>query len=114
MESADQTAAQVARWMWTLCEPVHVVTYFSAEARSAFEDAGLKLTSFNVDLAGGFASFQQQQQQQSSQQGTHNGRPLLLGGVDTTETDENSLVAAPNFGPPVLAGTSWSALNYLV
>jgi len=42
MESADQTAAQVARWMWTLCEPVHVVTYFSAEARSAFEDAGLR------------------------------------------------------------------------
>jgi flagellar hook-length control protein FliK len=80
----------------------------------ALADAGLKLTSFNVDLAGGFASFQQQQQQQSSQQGQSNGRNLLLGGVDTTETDENSLVAAPNFGPPVLAGTSWSALNYLV
>ena len=28
--------------MWTLFEPVHVVTYFSAEARSAFEDAGLR------------------------------------------------------------------------
>ncbi len=78
----------------------------------AFEDAGLKLTSFNVDLAGGFASFQQQQQQQSSQQGSSNGRPLL-GGVDTPETDDASLVAAPNFGPPVLAGVSWSALNYL-
>ncbi len=60
----------------------------------AFEDAGLKLTSFNVDLAGGFASFQQQQQQQSSQQGASNGRPLL-GGVDTPETDDASLVAAP-------------------
>jgi flagellar hook-length control protein FliK len=78
----------------------------------AFEDAGLKLTSFNVDLAGGFASFQQQQQQQSSQQGSSNGR-TLLGGVDTPETDDASLVAAPNFGPPVLAGVSWSALNYL-
>jgi hypothetical protein len=78
----------------------------------AFEDAGLKLTSFNVDLAGGFASFQQQQQQQSSQQGAPNGHPLL-GGVDTPETDDGSLVAAPNFGPPVLAGVSWSALNYL-
>ena len=78
----------------------------------AFEDAGLKLTSFNVDLAGGFASFQQQQQQQSSQQGSSNGR-TLLGGVDTPETDDSSLVAAPNFGPPVLAGVSWSALNYL-
>jgi flagellar hook-length control protein FliK len=78
----------------------------------AFEDAGLKLTSFNVDLAGGFASFQQQQQQQSSQQGAPNGHPLL-GGVDTPETDDGSLTAAPNFGPPVLAGVSWSALNYL-
>jgi flagellar hook-length control protein FliK len=79
----------------------------------ALADNGLKLTSFNVDLAGGFASFQQQQQQQSSQQGQANGR-ALLGGVDTTETDDSQLVAAPNFGPPVLAGTSWSALNYLV
>ena len=80
----------------------------------ALADSGLKLTSFNVDLAGGFASFQQQQQQQSSQQGASNGRNLLLGGVDTTETDDALLVAAPNFGPPVLADTSWSALNYLV
>jgi hypothetical protein len=28
--------------MWTLFEPVHVVTYFSAEARSAFTGAGLR------------------------------------------------------------------------
>jgi hypothetical protein len=28
--------------MWTLFEPVHVVTYFSAESRSAFEAAGLR------------------------------------------------------------------------
>jgi len=77
-------------------------------------DAGLKLTSFNVDLAGGFASFQQQQQ--SSQQGQSSGRTLLLGGVDTTESDDASLVAAPNFGPPVPAGLNvgWGALNYLV
>jgi flagellar hook-length control protein FliK len=80
----------------------------------ALADAGLKLTSFNVDLSGGFASFQQQQQQQSFQQGPSSGRHLLLGGVDATETDESLLMAAPNFGPPILAGTSWSALNYLV
>ena len=30
-------AARAARRMWTLFEPVHVVTYFSAEARSAFD-----------------------------------------------------------------------------
>lgn len=50
MQSADhadvpirgESPAQVARRMWTLFEPVHVVTYFSAEARSAFEGAGLR------------------------------------------------------------------------
>ena len=39
---------------------------------------------------------------------------MLLGGVDTPENDEGSLVAAPNFGPPILAGVKWSAVNYLV
>ena len=34
--------AAVARSMWTLFEPVHAVTYFAPEARSAFEDAGLR------------------------------------------------------------------------
>jgi hypothetical protein len=34
-------AAATARLMWTLFEPVHVVTYFAAEARTAFEQAGL-------------------------------------------------------------------------
>jgi flagellar hook-length control protein FliK len=85
-----------------------------AQLNRALADAGLKLTSFNVDLAGGFASFQQQQQQDTSGQGSSHGRNLLLGGVDTTETDDTALLAAPNFGPPVLAGSSWSALNYLV
>ena len=28
--------------MWTLFEPVHAVTYFAPEARSAFEAAGLR------------------------------------------------------------------------
>jgi hypothetical protein len=36
----DATAA--ARRMWALFEPVHVVTYFSAEGRGAFEAAGLR------------------------------------------------------------------------
>jgi Helix-turn-helix family len=35
-------APAAARRMWTLFEPVHVVTYFSAEAREAFEHAGLR------------------------------------------------------------------------
>src|SRR5262245_9038111 len=32
----------IARMMWTLYEPVHAVTYFSPEARAAFEAAGLR------------------------------------------------------------------------
>jgi hypothetical protein len=35
-------AAAVARQMWTLFEPVHVVTYFTPQARAAFEGAGLR------------------------------------------------------------------------
>lgn len=85
-----------------------------AQLAKTLADAGLKLSSFTVDLSGGFASFQQQQQQQSSQNGSSNGRTGMLGGVDTPETDENALMAAPNFGPPVLASSNWSALNYLV
>src|SRR5438046_2772717 len=32
----------MARSMWTLFEPIHAVTYFTAEARSAYEQAGLR------------------------------------------------------------------------
>ncbi len=35
-------AAATARRMWTLFEPVHVVTYFAAESLAAFEQAGLR------------------------------------------------------------------------
>jgi len=35
-------AAATARLMWTLFEPVHVVSYFAPEPRAAFEQAGLR------------------------------------------------------------------------
>jgi hypothetical protein len=35
-------AAHTARVMWTLFEPIHAVTYFAPESRSAFERAGLR------------------------------------------------------------------------
>src|SRR5215471_14475168 len=35
-------AASTARTMWTLFEPIHAVTYFAPEARSAYEQAGLR------------------------------------------------------------------------
>ncbi|MFL6239477.1 MAG: SCO6745 family protein [Actinomycetes bacterium] len=36
------TDPALARHMWSLYEPIHVVTYFTPQARSAFEDAGLR------------------------------------------------------------------------
>jgi len=35
-------AASTARTMWTLFEPVHAVTYFTADSRSAYEQVGLR------------------------------------------------------------------------
>jgi hypothetical protein len=37
-----ENAAVTARRMWALFEPVHVVSYFTPEARAAFERAGLR------------------------------------------------------------------------
>ncbi len=36
------TSSRLPRAMWTLIEPIHDVTYFSAEPRAAFESAGLR------------------------------------------------------------------------
>ncbi|HZN19240.1 MAG TPA: hypothetical protein VFB84_13855 [Micromonosporaceae bacterium] len=38
----SESPAQLARRMWTLFEPVHEITYFSPEARAAYEAAGLR------------------------------------------------------------------------
>ncbi len=84
-----------------------------SQLTSALADAGLKLNSFNVSLAGGFAGFQQQQQQ-SFHQSQSSGRRLMVGGVDTAEDDDDALLAMPTFGPPLLANQDFGALNYLV
>src|SRR5215475_4276336 len=39
---AGMSTSQVARRMWTLFEPIHAMTYFAAEARAAYEKAGLR------------------------------------------------------------------------
>jgi len=39
---AAMGASEAARRMWTLFEPIHTVTYFAAEARAAFEAAGVR------------------------------------------------------------------------
>jgi flagellar hook-length control protein FliK len=81
-------------------------------------DAGLKLSSFNVDVnSGGFTGYQQQQQQQqqqSAQQRWASGSHQLLGGLDAVESgDETALLAVPSFGPPLVAGQNLGHLNYL-
>jgi flagellar hook-length control protein FliK len=85
-----------------------------AQLTKSFADAGLKLTSFNVDVANnGFAGFAQQQQQQSqSQQRSSQGQRTLLGS-DADDSGE-TLQAIPSFGPPLLANQNFGALNYLV
>jgi hypothetical protein len=40
--SPQATAAATARSLWALFEPVHSVSYFTGEARQAFEHAGLR------------------------------------------------------------------------
>jgi flagellar hook-length control protein FliK len=76
-------------------------------------DAGLKLTSFNVDLAGsGFAGFSQHQN--ASRQ--HDGRARE--GTASSDTgdggDEAPLAAIPSFGPSVAGKPAAGDYNYLV
>jgi flagellar hook-length control protein FliK len=83
-----------------------------AQLTKSFADAGLKLTSFNVDVANnGFAGFAQQQQSQSQQRSSQGRRTLL--GSDADDSGE-TLQAIPSFGPPLLANQNFGALNYLV
>jgi hypothetical protein len=42
MTSPSIQAAPTARRMWTLFEPVHVISYFAPAAKGAFEQAGLR------------------------------------------------------------------------
>jgi hypothetical protein len=75
-------------------------------------DAGLKLTSFNVDLSGsGFAGFAQQQ---NSRQ--HDGQPDRRA-ADSTAWDDVAgdapLEAVPSFGPSLVARPNAGDYNYL-
>jgi flagellar hook-length control protein FliK len=86
-----------------------------AQLARTLADAGLKLQSFTVGLAGGgFADNRDQTNQQSW------GRPSTrrFGGVEAIVADDPadpSLIAAPVFGPPIFsANPLMRGLNYLV
>jgi flagellar hook-length control protein FliK len=80
-------------------------------------DAGLKLQSFTVGLAGGgFAGTRDQAQRDpaSRQSQQKSGIAPILSGEDETG-DPHGLLASPTFGPPVYrASRGLGALNYLV
>lgn len=80
-------------------------------------DAGLKLQSFTVGLAGGgFAGTGDQAQRDASsrQNRQKSGIAPILAGDDETD-DQHGLLASPTFGPPVYtASRGLGALNYLV
>jgi flagellar hook-length control protein FliK len=102
------------------------ITAHTADAQSALAgaqtqlakslaDAGLKLQSFNVGLAGSFADTRDR-----SRPNDESTRPSTrrIGAVETAEADapaDPSLLAIPSFGPPIYAANpALGALNYLV
>jgi hypothetical protein len=78
-------------------------------------DAGLKLASFNVGLAGSFADARDHANPNGSWNRSSTRRIGGLHSTDVDETADPSLLAVPSFGPPIYsANRSLGALNYLV
>lgn len=84
-----------------------------AQLAKTLADAGLKLQSFDVGLAGGFAGNRDQSGQQHAAQRQPTTRRIGALAVDDETSDELGLLAAPSFGPPVYTATR-SLANYLV
>lgn len=81
-------------------------------------DAGLKLSSFNVNLsnngAGAFAQPQQQQQAPSQQQRPRwSSMVAAAAGSSADDTSDASLLAVPSFAPPSSAAAALGVYNYL-
>jgi flagellar hook-length control protein FliK len=78
-------------------------------------DAGLKLQSFTVSLAGGFAG---NRDQQSPPSWTNRSNTRRIGGVESVGADNGedpALLAVPSFGPPIFtANSAYAGFNYLV
>lgn len=79
-------------------------------------DAGLKLQSFTVGLAGGgFADNRDQSRPNDSWNRPGSRRIGGVEAVDSAESDDAQLLASPSFGPPIFSARSLpGALNYLV
>jgi flagellar hook-length control protein FliK len=76
-------------------------------------DAGLKLTSFTVDMSGGGSASFAQQQHDQAQSGKR--QRYTIGSIASDEdSDESAVDAVPMFGPPSPAGARPGDYNYLV
>ncbi|MDQ6924852.1 MAG: flagellar hook-length control protein FliK, partial [Candidatus Eremiobacteraeota bacterium] len=81
----------------------------------ALADAGLKLQSFTVGLAGDFEGNRDRARPQDSWNRSNVRRIGGLESVDTDEPADASLLAVPSFGPPIYAASpALRHLNYLV
>jgi len=112
--SVDATGNVSAHVTAQTAEAGHALTQGQAQLTRSLAEAGLKLTSFTVDVSnsglGGNASGQQQSSQQSS-----TGRRTLIAGLDADAPsgDESALLAVPTFGPPIVANRTLGNYNYL-
>jgi flagellar hook-length control protein FliK len=79
-------------------------------------DAGLKLQSFTVALAGGASSGNPDQQPsgQSSGRSTRRTGGIEAASDEADETSDTALLAVPSFGPPIYAANPAFGYNYLV
>ncbi len=78
-------------------------------------DAGLKLQSFTVGLAGDFTGNRDQSRSNDSWNQPNWRRIGVVESVDVPEADDVSLLAVPSFGPPIYAASpALRNLNYLV
>ncbi|MGD1067582.1 MAG: flagellar hook-length control protein FliK [Vulcanimicrobiaceae bacterium] len=90
-----------------------------AQLARTLADSGLKLQSFTVGLGTGSGSTSGNGTGSDAQSRSRNGSAHRVGAIGATdegdaETDESSLLAAPQIGPPIYtASTALGALNYL-
>ena len=86
----------------------------AAQLAKTLADAGLKLQSFTVGLAGGFADARDQSRSHDSENRSGTRRFGGVRSIETDEPDEASLLAAPGIGPSIYSPhrLPW-ALEYL-
>ncbi len=85
-----------------------------SQLAKSFADAGLKLSSFTVGLAGGGFADARDQSRSNASFTRSSSRRIAGAGAAEDETDETSLLATSSFGPPIYsARTLPGAFNHL-